>query len=483
MDRSGRRSTDQFASLLGLWSTGTGPLYVQLSETIGRLLDAGVLRDGEILPPERALASALQVARGTVVSAYGSLAERGLVERTQGSGTRVVAGGPVAVDTGRRLVDPLFGASPTAIDLLVATPRILPRVLERIREADPASHHDVLDDTEPAGIHPLRQRIADRFTADGLPTAPAQILVTAGAQHAMLLVTTLLVQPGDVVLCEETTWPGLVDNVTRFGGRIHPVAMDRDGVVVDELERAVERLRPVCIAVNPHHHNPTGSRLSPVRRRALAELASDYGIPLVEDRAMAPLAFDGLVPPPLAAEVEGDRRRSHHITVDSVSKTAWPGLRIGWLRADAQVVAELRTRRALTDLFPSVPSEIAALSVLDDLDAIVADRTAELRRRADLVAGLLADRLPDWRFATSRGGLVLWVELPGGSASAFSEHAARHGVQVANGRQFGTTADDHIRIPYTASGAELVEGIERLARAWADFDLRRPRPYPAAAII
>lgn len=483
LDRSTTRSADQFASILGLWSAGRGPLYAQLAQGIERLIEAGVLRHGELLPPERQLASALQVARGTVVSAYTRLADREVVERTRGSGTRVVAGEPLAVDTSRRVGDPLFGSAPAAIDLLVATPRLLPRTLERIQAVRLDEHHLELDDTEPAGLPVLRTRIAERYTATGLPTTAAQILVTAGAQHAMLLATMLLVRPGEVVLCEETTWPGLIDNVTRFGGRTHPLPMDDRGLVVDELAGTIERLRPVCITVNPHHHNPTGTRLSAERRRALAELASAYSVPLVEDRVVTDLAFDGQVPRPLAAEVEGDRLRSHHLTVDSVSKTAWPGLRIGWLRAEAPVIAELRARRALTDLFSPVASQLAAVAVLDDLDAIVAERTADLRARADLVADRLQEDLPDWRFARARGGLVLWIELPEGSASAFCEHAARHGVLVANGRQFGATVDDrHLRIPYTASPAELTEGIDRLASAWAGFD-RQASPSPAAPTI
>lgn len=483
MDQDSRLEPERLAALIGLWSDGPGPLYAQLATAVERLVDTGVLRSGELLPPERGLATCLQVARGTVVNAYGLLAERGLVERTRGSGTRVATGGTAHFDGRERLSDPLFDTAPRAIDLLVATPSALPRVLRAAGAIDLSRHAGAVDDTDPAGIPALRERIADHITATGLPTTASQVLVTAGAQHAILLCTMLLTGPGDVVLCEETTWPGLVDNVARHGGRTHPVPMDAGGVVVDELRLAVERLRPSFIALNPHHHNPTGTRLTPKRRRQVAELAAAYGVPLVEDRVVSHLAFDGQVPAPLASEVPAGRDRSHHIVVDSISKTGWPGLRIGWLRADAQMVAQLRSLRALTDLYTPIHSQLTAISVLDEFDAVVADRVDQLRPRADRVLDLLHRELPDWEVARPRGGMVLWIRLPDGSAASFCEHAARHGVLIANGRQFGDDGDRHLRLPYTAGEAELDEGVRRLARAWQSFDRFAPTSTHAAVFV
>ena len=329
---------------------------------------------------------------------------------------------------------------------------------------------------------PLRERIAVRMTADGLPTTPEQVLVTTGAQQSILLCTMLLTRPGDVVLAEALTWPGLVDNVSRLGGRIHGVAMDGDGVIVDELQQAIERLRPAFIALNPHHHNPTGTRLPPERRRRVAEVATEYRVPLIEDRVVTRLAFDGQVPPPLAADAPGEQGR--HLVIDSISKVAWPGLRIGWVRADVQTVAELRALRALSDLYSATPSQIAALAVIDDLDTIVDHRLAQLRRHSDLLLDAMATALPDWSVRAPRGGMVVWAGLPRGTAAAFSEHAARYGVLLGTGHQFGAGPDDaNIRIPFTASEEELEEGIRRMAAAWARFDYTSPRANRRPALV
>ncbi|MEO1061922.1 MAG: PLP-dependent aminotransferase family protein [Actinomycetota bacterium] len=453
-------------------------MYRQLAAAITHLVRDGVLKDGDRLPPERALAEALNVSRGTIVTAYDELKANDTVSRVQGSGTTVTAPTPMFDPVSeRRLGDTLIDPPARAIDLLMAVPSALPRVIEIVSRIDWAAHAASLDVPEPAGLPALRAAIADHTTAEGLHTTPEQVVVTAGAQQAISLTTELTVRPGDVVLTEQVTWPGLVDSVRRLGGRIHGVPMDDRGILPDELVGAIERLRPTLIGLNPHHHNPTGTRLSPERRVRVAEIAAEYGVPLIEDRVAAVLAFDGRIPPPLAVHQPG----AAHFVVDSVNKTAWPGLRIGWVRTDAAVANRLRSARAHVDLYSPIPSQLAALAVLDDLEAITAERTAQLSHAAEVVGTLLAELLPDWEVPDVRGGMVSWVRLPEGSASAFAQVAARYGVAVGSGREFSSSFvdDEHIRIPFTAPIHALEEAIARLATAWAAF---RHRPEQAAAV-
>lgn len=469
---------DQLAARLGRWSDGNGPLYLQLAAAIASLVRTGVLRDGDRLPPERALAAALDVSRGTIVTAYDELKANETVTRLQGSGTTVTAPTPSFDPTSdRRLGDTLIDPPARAIDLLMAVPTALPRVIEIVSQIDWAANADAIDVPEPAGIPALRAAVADHTTSQGLPTTPEQVVVTAGAQQAIALTVELTVRPGDVVLTEQVTWPGLVDSVRRIGGRIHGVAMDERGVVPDELVGAIERLRPSLIGLNPHHHNPTGTRLSPERRERIARIAAEYGVPLIEDRVAATLAFDGRVPPPLATHEPG----AAHFLVDSVNKTAWPGLRIGWVRTDAAVANRLRSARAHADLYSPIPSQVAALTVLDEIDAITTERTAQLSAAAEVVSTRIAELLPEWEVSDVRGGMVAWVRLPDASASAFARVAARHGVAIGSGREFSasTIDDEHVRIPFTAPIPALEEAIARLATAWAAF---RHRPEHAPAV-
>ncbi|MEQ8439622.1 MAG: PLP-dependent aminotransferase family protein [Ilumatobacter fluminis] len=480
MDQSAPRTAEQLASLLARWADGPGSLHHRLTESLTELIAAGVLRPGELLPPERRMASALAVARGTVVRSYTSLSERGLVDRIQGSGTRVVGTTETVGSIDVTRSDGLYARHGAAIDLRMAMPSMLATTTAAVARVQfDAIDVATLADTEPAGLFMLRERIAHHLTRQGLSTTPWQIMVTSGAQQAIVLAVSGLVQPGDAVLVEAVTWPGLTDAIAQRGGRAHGVELDREGVRPDALEDAIQRLRPAAIGLNPHHQNPTGSRMSAQRRREIAELAAAYRVPIIEDRALAHLAFDGQVATPLADHAP------QHLVVDSINKVAWPGLRIGWLRADADVIERLRPVRAMIDLYSPTHSQLAAIEVLRDWEDIVDERVDGLRRAADLAVDTIGEVLPTWRFARPRGGLVLWAELPGGDAAAFCDHAARHGVLIAPGKQFGVDApydDDHVRIPFTVPQPALLEGIERLGAAWRSFE-RSNAPYPAAAVI
>lgn len=199
--RAGEISADGLSTRLGRWSQGAGTLAAQLSDGIAALVSAGELRPGDRLPAERALAAVISVSRGTVVAAYGILAERGLVERRQGSGTRI-AGAPVSVAPSSRAGrgEALFSALPNTIDLLRTVPRIPDLAQRLIRAHQPRLELALLPETDPAGLPVLRRLIADMYAGEGTPTTPEQILVTHGAQQAISLVVNALVGPGDVVL-------------------------------------------------------------------------------------------------------------------------------------------------------------------------------------------------------------------------------------------------------------------------------------------
>lgn len=464
-------AASEIAVQLGPWTDSKGPLYGLLAAGIDGLIAEGVLRHGDRLPAERALAAQLNVSRGTVVSAYEQLRGKGRVERVQGSGTAVAThpqGGAPATGGIDRIGDPLFRAPRTSIDLLLATPPALSEVLDLAQNLDFGRYRSFLNSTEPAGIPPLRAAIADLMTSDGLPTTPEQIVVTNGAQQAVSLVCSVVVSPGDVVLTEQTTWPGLADSARTRGATVHGVGMDAHGVIAGDLEAAIERFRPALVALNPHHHNPTGTCMSPTRRADVARIASDFGVPLLEDRVAARLSFGPAVPRPLAAEAPA----GFHFVADSVNKVAWTGARIGWVRADVNTIQDLRSTKAMADLYSSIPTQLLALAILEDFDDIVARRREQLRGQYATLTREIERRLPDWQLTPRSGGLVDWIRLPRGTATGFAQHAAGFGVAVTGGREFAasTLVDDHLRLPFTSSEELLVEAIERLGRAWETYD-------------
>jgi DNA-binding transcriptional MocR family regulator len=310
-----------------------------------------------------------------------------------------------------------------------------------------------------------------------LATTPHQILVTCGAQQAISLVVAAMVHPGDVVLGEEDTWPGLIDAVQQVGARYEPVRLDRDGVIIDDLDAKIHRFRPALMAFNPQHQNPTGSRLPPERVAAIAGLIRRYRIPTLEDRVAADLGFDRRH---LRAFDEFDTG-GYGLIAGSLCKIVWPGLRLGWLRADAQVVNRLRSYKAVADMFTPAIGQILGLAVLERYDELVGRRLGQLRPAADLAVDILRTELSDWSYAPVRGGLSVWASLPDqASASAFVQHASRHGVLLASGRQFSALDADcsNIRLPFTADLLTLTEGLRRVVDAWRTFDRQ-----PAAEVI
>ena len=451
---------------LGRWAGREGALFQQLASRITELVDAGELRPGDRLPAERGMAEALNVSRGTVVAAYDLLREREVVSRRQGSGTRVCGVGP-AVPAETSAAEALFASSPDSIDMLRASPPIAPRMIELLDELSLTGDLAALNSFEPSGLPELRAAIAAHHTGEGLPTSPGQVLVTNGAQQGLSLTIGLFTRPGDNVITEETTWPGFTDLARQRGTRVHGLPMGPDGMDLDVLAQWLPRLRPAAMVFNPHNHNPTGTRLPPAGRERLVRLAREHDVLLVEDRVAAPLSFDGVTAPPLAALDE----RAPVITVDSIGKVAWEQLRMGWVRAQPAVIDRLRARRAVNDLTPPAPSQLIALAALAEWESLRAQRVHDLRERCDVVRAELASQLPEWRAARPRGGLSLWAQLPGPDATRFAEFATRFGVSVAGGREFAISGscEDRIRIPFCEPPEVLREALRRLGAAWAAF--------------
>lgn len=476
-----RVGTNRLVQLLdqGKWQRGQGPLYQRLRDSIEELVADGSIRAEELLPPERSLAAALGVSRGTIVRTYDDLAASGVVSRVQGRGT-IVTGRPLddRMRATQFVGDRLWANGDASIDLLKAIPTMSPEVAELVAEIDLATHARDLDGAEPLGWWALRERIAELHTRQGLATTPHQILVTTGAQQGIALVVTAMTRPGDVVLGEESTWPGLIDVVGHVGARFEPVRMDHDGLVIADLESKIERYRPSLMAFNPQHQNPTTSRLPPDRVAAVADLVRRYRIPTLEDRVAADLGFDRRRLPAIDDHDTG----GYGMIAGSLCKVVWPGLRLGWLRADAQVVNRLRSHKAVADMFTPAISQILGLAVLERYDELVDQRLARLRPGADLVVDTLRQQLGDWSFAPVRGGLTVWASLPHhSSAAAFTQHASRHGVLLASGRQFSAVEADgpNLRLPFTNDLTVLAEGLRRVVEAWRTFD---HHPVPAEVI-
>ncbi|WP_344237198.1 PLP-dependent aminotransferase family protein [Kribbella hippodromi] len=461
---------------LGRWSSGRGPLYVLLATRLRQLIDDGELPPGAVLPPDRALAGALAVGRTTVVAAYDLLRAEGRITRRQGSGTQVagVPSGGVVPDAP---VDPMFLDSLEARDddVLLAIcaapgdpPKELAEAYVRIAPELAALDHDI--GYYPYGHPALRQALADRYTARGVPTGLEQVMVTNGGQQALSLLARALVSPGDRVLVEAPTYPGALEAFREQGAVLHGLPVGLEGI-----EAAVRERRPAVAYVIPTYHNPTGSVMSALTRQRLAGV----GVPVIEDEVPADLGFPGEVQPaPLAAY------SSAAISIGSLSKSVWGGLRIGWIRAAAPLINRVARLRAVHDLGGNVPTQLAAVHLLPLLDAPALHTT--LKTRHDHLHALLARSLPSWQVPTVQGGQCLWVRLPYGDGASFAQTALRHGLAVLPGTGLDITGagTPYIRLHFRAQPPALTEAVHRLTKAWAAYNppTTHPVPHPTLAI-
>lgn len=444
------------------WADGTAPLHQRLAQAIEQMIRVGDLPPGSHLPTERDLARVASVSRSTAAHAYRRLKAAGHLESRQGSGTWVVERGVERGSSTRtEHLGPLLVDAGDTVDLALAVPQPPPRL--RLTTTAAGIGY------EAAGLPRLRAAIAEHYQRRGVATDPEQILVTNGAQHALSMVLRHLVVSGGTVAVEESTYVGVLDAVRTMGARLAGVPLDREGVDVDALAAVLDRRSPSAVYLNPTHHTPTGTVLSVPRRRRLVRLIERTAVPLIDDTTLADLAFDPGSTAPLLAGLD---RSGAVITLGSLSKVVWAGLRVGWIRADARLVDELVQRRMVDDLAGSVPSQQAAIRLVEHLDEHAAARAEVLAGRHRHLLGALAASLPDWEVAPARGGTVLWAQLPhGADAESFAAVAAAFGVNVVAGSAVTTHAgvSDRVRLSFVAPQALIDEGVRRLGDAWIEF--------------
>jgi DNA-binding transcriptional MocR family regulator len=467
----------EFVHLLGNWSGGDGPVYERLARAIGNALERGEIPGQTRLPAERTLARLLRLSRTTVVSAYEQLRQRGWVERRQGSGTRVR--GPLSPGA-RQGAEPalsfrrhpvyrgLIEGSGGTIEFLAAhlpAAGITPDVLTFDRRAV----EELLAGPGyvPMGLPALRQAIAEHLGRSGLPTTADQVLVTSGAQQAIMLVGALLLSPGDAVVVENPTYLGAIDILTSRGAKLLPVPVGREGTRIEALREIARRARPRLLYLMPTFQNPTGALMPERERRAAAKLSAELSIPILEDNTLADLSLGVEPPPPIAAFAPA----APILTVGSLSKLFWGGLRVGWIRASEDLLARIARLKIIADLGGSILSQLAALKLLARAERIKQKRRAQVRGRFELLTGLLARHLPEWEWTPPAGGLSLWVRLPRGDANEFAQIALRHGVSVVPGPLTSPDGSfaDHLRLPFVLDRKPMEEGVARLAQAWAVY--------------
>ncbi len=461
------------------------PLYVRIVQSVVADIRRGRLVPGQRLPGSRTLAARLGVHRNTVLAAYAELEAEGWIASDPARHTVVCETLPEVMPPRRPAADgAALGFSLSAREphgtgedpwqgLLLSDgtpdPALIPRaaLARAYRRVLRGKGAGVLGYGDPRGHERLRTALAAMLAATrGLRPHAEGVLITRGSQMALSLLSRVLIQPGDVVAIEALGYRPAWQALEACGARLVPVALDAEGLRVDQLEALAARTRLRAIYVTPHHQYPTTATLGASRRLALLELARRRRIAIIEDDYDHEFHYQGRPVLPLAsADTAGVV-----VYVGTLSKVLAPSLRLGYVVAPARVLARCVAERMHLDRQGDAVAECAVAELIEDGElqrhARRMRRVYQARREA-LVASIerfLPGRL---RVVPAAGGMALWAEARGVDVDAWAQRARAQGLVLFTARSFAFDLEPRpfVRLGFAMrSSEESARAIERLAQ-------------------
>jgi 2-aminoadipate transaminase len=471
------------------------PLYVQLCDQLRALVHAGDLRPGDRIPASRELAQHLGVHRTTVANAYAELESEGLIEGHVGRGTFIransrplqiappppslVPGGAIrweslfADERGDDALDRLIRTMPASgISFVVAHPPAESFPVTEMRSCCNAvlrrEGARILQYGATDGYPPLRKAVLEVLRTDGVQAREESLLITDGCQQALDLICKVFLRPGDAVILENPTYPGTIAALRAARARCLGVPVRTEvgpgttlGLDLDALEQTLAANRVKLMFLMPDFHNPTGLSMSLAARRRLLEIASKHQVPIVEDHIYAWLLARGERLPSLK-QLD---RANVVIQTDSVSKIAFPGLRVGWVVAPANVIERLRVTKQATDLHTDQLSQAALAEFMRR--GLLVRHVEQMRKlcasRLAAVEEALVRHMPaETRWTHPNGGMCMWLELPPGfDANELLVRSRERGVVFAPGRYFyvHSPQPNTLRLAFGVEERQIARGI------------------------
>jgi DNA-binding transcriptional MocR family regulator len=487
------------------------PLYVQLRDQLRALVHSGELRSGDRIPASRELAGNLGVHRTTVANAYAELESEGLIRGHVGRGT-FICGAPAkqfsppprangngggmrweslfADERGEEGLSRLMpDVPPGAIAFTQARPsdELFP-VEEFRRCCNTVLRNDcrrVLQFGSSDGYEPLRRVLLDMLRDEGLQIRSEQLLITDGCQQAIDLLCKAFLRPGDSIALENPAYPGAIATFGAARVRALAVGVETDpartghvGLDIDGLETVLMQNRVKFILVTPDFHNPTGTAMPLSERKRLLELAARYQVALIEDGIYARLRLKGADLPSLKAL---DRSGSV-IQIDSFSKIAFPGLRVGWCIGPESVIERLRLLKQSTDLHTDQLAQAAIAEFMRRgyLTRHLAKVRRVYRQRLNAMEKALEKYMPaESAWTRPDGGMSVWVTLPSGfDAAELLIHAREEGVLFIPGRYFYLQhpQPNTLRLGYTSlTEKQITRGVQILGDLFKQEFRKRQR--------
>jgi DNA-binding transcriptional MocR family regulator len=457
---------DSLPSWLPRLAVQRGPRFLQIADALQAAVADGSLKPGDRLPPQRLLAAQLDVDLTTITRAYDEARRRHLLEGRGARGTYVAAPKvewSSVLDLSMNTPPP-----PEGVDFDDMLKQGLSQVLMRADAQLLMTYHlgggsDSDRKAAAQWLEPMFGSLDDR-----------QIVVCPGAQAAIAALILALTAPGDVILAEPASYPGLRAAAAQFGRRILAVQADRQGMVPEMLEQACREHRPALVYLNPTLQNPTAITMSEDRRKQLASVARRCQVRIVEDDPYWLLA--DAPPPPIAAFAP---QQVYYIS--TLSKCLTPGLRVAFvlMRDPHERQRFLVALRSFALMATPVTAALATQWILDGSAGQLMDgvrKEARLRHRMarDILAG---------RYSGAGDGLHVWLELPGyWTCAQLARAADSEGIAVTPAQAFATGSESvnaiRISLGSIKDRGRLHAGLQRLSHLLA----RLPESFSAAVV-
>lgn len=318
------------------------------------------------------------------------------------------------------------------------------------------------------GLTPLREKIAKRMEKFGFKSEVENILITSGSQQGLDFSARVFLNEGDIVICESPSYLGAINAFKACMPKFVEIEMDAEGMIMEDLEEVLKTRENVkMIYVIPDFQNPTGKTWSIERRKRLLELANKYDLPIIEDNPYGDIRFEGEIPPSIKSfDTEG-----RVIFLGTFSKTFCPGMRIGWVIADEEILHKYNFIKQGADLQTSsiAQRQIDKYLEMYDLDAHIDNLKKVYRKRRDVMMEAIKEHFPEnVTYTYPEGGLFSWVVLPKHvNAREIMPRVLEQNVAFVPGGSFFPNGgnENTFRLNYSNMSEEKIkEGIARLGK-------------------
>jgi 2-aminoadipate transaminase len=478
-------------------------LYVQIRDAIEKAIKNGELKSGEQLPPVTNLAVNIGVTHSTIRRAFEDLSSQGLIGSHVGRGTFVLdrnkqtpkEENPASVKksapdsrtngefttAARRLRMGITKSLEALMDLAkrpgliqftsgIPDPALIEHgILARLTK-------DALKEGEgqyyiygesPFGLKELREELAKRFNSEGMDITPDNILITNGSQQAASILAQSALENKQRIICETPCWLGIPRAFGAIGHWVETVLRDKDGVIIEKLERFNDG-PPSLLYLCPEFHHPMGTDLNPERQTQLIKWVKEHNTEILADEIFHDLRFEGALRKSIIVEAG----KKNCFVMGSLSKSFMVGLRIGWLIGDEERIKSLCALKKAIDLGSPPLMQGIALSLLrsGEYDVHLKKAREHYKARRDTVIESLEKNMPEGvTWTKPDGGFHMWVELPKGYSSiALFLHAIERGVSFFPGpmQDLDHRFINAFRLSYSGITPEQIKtGIKSLCEA------------------